>query len=489
MGFVGRLAKRFKAELAGRIISVASVGLLVVVLARLLSPSDYGLLFLTLSILSTAKIFSMLGLAKSAGRYLAEYKEEDPTQLPHILRISFQYTVLTTSAVVLVLILFYRDIATIIGEPELAQYLLFGSLFVISYTFVSYLRTILQGLERIELSASIQILDRVCRLILASAFVILGFGVFGALSGYILASTLAVIAGISIVYLRFYRNHPKSSVESGLSRRILEYNVPLIATSTASVIDKRVDTILVGFFLGPVAVSYYVIGKQVTEFIETPVSALGFTLSPSYGSQKAAGNLDRARRMYETALVHSLLIYLPAAAGIVILAKPAVELVFGTNYLGAVLVVQILTMYAVFHSITKITSQGLDYLGRAKARAIAKGIMAVANLGLNIVLIPLFGVAGAAFATVITYGGYTAVNVYIMYIELSFRPRKIIPDVIVALCITAVMSTVVVIAIQPVTGLLSIVIGSVIGAAVWAVLSIAVGVLDVNQLKSVVYSH
>ena len=484
MELIGQLADRFKAEFTARIISVVATGLLIVILARLFSPSDYGLLFLTLSVLSVAQLFSTLGWAKSAGRYLAEYKEKNSTQIPHILRISFQYTLLTTSSVVLILILFHQDIAVLVDELELAQYLLLGSLYVIAYTFVSYLRTIFQGLERIEFSALIQVLDRVSQLILVSVFVLLGFGIFGAIGGYILASTFAVLVGMSIVYFRFYRPHPKSAVESGLSRRIFEYNVPLIATSTASVLDKRVDVILVGFFLGPMAVSFYVIGRQVTEFIETPVKALGFTIAPSYSSLKTAGNLNRSRRIYETALVHSLLLYLPAAAGMIILAEPIVELVFGTDYLGAVVVIQILTLYMVLFSITKITSQGLDYLGRAKARAVAKAVMAVSNVGLNIVLIPLVGVAGAAIATVVTFGGYTAANVYIMYSELSFRPKKIVPDVVIALCITAVMSVFVIVAIRPITGLLSIVVGSIVGVAVWAALSVAVGVLDLDQLKS-----
>ena len=109
MSLVDRLAAQFRAELVGQVISVVSGAVLTIVLARLLDPDAYGLLFLAISIFAVAKIFSELGIARSAARYITEYKETDPGQLTHILRFSFLLNSTVIVVVSLVLLVTYED--------------------------------------------------------------------------------------------------------------------------------------------------------------------------------------------------------------------------------------------------------------------------------------------------------------------------------------------------------------------------------------------
>ncbi len=485
MDLTQQLADRFKVEFLGRIIAIVSSGLLMVLLARLLGPDEYGLLFLAISVFSTLGIFSKLGIAKSGARYVSEYKEQNPEQLPHIFRTVLAFNVAAILVVAAVVTIGYEQIAAVLDEPGLTPFLLLGALYLAFEALATYVRLMLQGLEAIKFSATLHAVDRGCRFVFAVGFVVLGFGAVGALVGYILAFALVTVVGLGTIYVRYVRNHDRaSSVEEGLPRRIGEYSVPLTATSTANVLDKEVDTVLVGFFLNPVAVSYYVISKQVVEFVETPASALGFTLSPTYGSQKADGNVDQAARIYETALSHTLLLYIPIAAGLVLVAEPALELLFGNEYLNAVPVLQVLAIYAILRSITKLTSNGLDFLGRARERAIVKGVTALMNVVLNIILIPTIGVVGAAVATVITYSLYTLANVYIIHQEFDLRVAFLLRRIALIAAVTSAMAAVVFVAVSHVTGFLSLVFVIALGVAVWGVLSVLTGLLDVDQFAN-----
>jgi O-antigen/teichoic acid export membrane protein len=233
-----------------------------------------------------------------------------------------------------------------------------------------------------------------------------------------------------------------------------------------------------------VAVGYYTVGKQVVQAIETPMSALGYTLSPTYSSAKAQDDADTAARLYEKACGYGILVYIPAATGVILLAEPGVEYILGKEYLDAVPVLQVLSIYAVLQSVTKLTGEGLDYLGRAQARATIKGITALLNILLNILLIPLIGVVGAAIASVISFALYTFFNVYIMYVEVGFHRGRLLKRSSYAVFISIVMGVPVFILNSYVTGLLSLLAVVFVGFLIWFIMLRLFNLINFKQVIS-----
>lgn len=484
MPLVSKLADQFKAEFSGRVVATISSSILVVLLARLLEPDSYGLLFLAISIYGIVKLFSKLGIARSAGRYLAEYRETDAGQIPHILKTSFLLNILTILLTGFILVIGSGYISKLIGEPELRPFLVLGSLFIGFGSLVTYVRLILQGFERVEIASAVHATDRVCRLFLATGFVLLGYDVLGALLGYIISSALVSIGGLLFIYIWFYRDFEQKPIETGLRHRILRYAIPLTATNTATILDKRIDTVLIGFFLNPASVAYYTAGKQVVQFVKMPMASLGFTLSPMYGSQKASGDSDTAARIYETSLSYGLLLYIPIGAGLILVAEPLVELVFGSEYLDAVPILHVFSLYIVLQSVTELTNTSLDYLGRAKSRAVIQLITSLLNVLLNIILIPSIGIVGAAIATVITHSLYTLSNVYIIHIELGLRIGLLLRNLVYAVAIAVVMSIPVYATIHLSSGLISLFVAIPFGGLIWLILIQLSGLMDVRKVIS-----
>ena len=485
MSIVAKLKSGFRAQLSSQAVSAVVGGVITVVLARLLTPNEYGLFFLTISIFSLIKVFTRLGIARSAGRYIAEYKEQNPAQLPHIIRTAIVVNGITVSIAVIVLIVGHQQIADLVRQPDVAPLLLFGTIYLFFTTFATFLSKVWQGFGEITLASIIEICSQMGRLVFSVGFVVAGFGAMGALGGYTVATAIPVIIGTVILYRNYYSvGEAASTVESGLRRRIVEYSIPITATNTADRIDKEIDTILIGFFLSPVAVGQYVVGKKVVRFIETPMNAVGFTLSPTFGAQKAEGNITRASRIYEIALSHILLLYIPAGAGIILVADPFVDLFFGTGYSGAVPVLQILGIFAVLKAVTKLSGNGLDFLGQARSRAIAKTATSALNVVLNIALIPTIGIVGAALATVVTYSLYTLFTLYIITQEFELDVRRLTSQVGRICVVTAIMSTVVVVLLERIEGWITLFVVVGLAVAVWAMLSVLTGLLDIQRVKS-----
>lgn len=435
------IISKFKSQLVAEIATAVAGLLLTVLLARLLGSDGYGVLYTAISVFTVLMVVSKLGIGRSAGRFISEYKTEDPTQIRSIVKSSFGFNLISLAVAVGVLLVTHRHVASLIGEPRLVPLLRVGAFYVLFGTLMLYARLILQGFDAISSSALVLALDRVLRLLLALSLVFMGFGVMGALFGYVAAYGLSAFVGLVLVFGYQYRRYePTQSLEDGLRRRIVEYSIPITLSTSADMIDRRVDILFTAFFLNPVAVSQYVIGKQMVTFLDRPIKALGFTISPSFGEDYAAGNVERPRRIYQSSLVNALAIYVPAGAGVAVVAPPMLDIVFGQEYLGAAPVLQIFSVYVIFVAITRLSSNVIDYLGEAKLKAYAKGGSALLNVGLNVVLIPTLGVAGAALATVLSYSLYTAANLYLIHRLLTLDLSRLVRDVSRIIAVTVVMS-------------------------------------------------
>ncbi len=482
MSVTNTIVKGFKATLGARLINNISNALLMLLLARvLLTPDEYGLLFLVIAIVSVTQLGSDLGLARSAARYISDRKETDPSSIPFIIRVSLRYRLVLIGIVVGLLVLTRNLLARVLDTPELSTLLLLGAIYLIFLSMYSYYQTLFQGFNKVDLSAIVEVVNNLTRVLFVVLLSLLGFGVVGALLGYVLGFVFATIIGTIILYRRFYTAYDDSGGNRSLRTKILKYSVPLTASHSANILDRRVDTVLVGYFVNPVAVGYYVLAKQISEFVTVLSGALGFSVSPTFGEQKANDSLEQAARIYETSLQYVFLIYIPAAVGIILVAGPAITLTFGEAYAGAAPVLQVLGIYVIFQSITDVTTNGLDYLGRANARAVAKGVTSVGNVLLNIVLIPLYGATGAALATVVTFGMYTLVNVYVMHRELALNFRRLGRAFGFATAISAAMGGAVVVLVRYASNIPALLGVITVGVLVWGALVILTGMIDPRE--------
>jgi O-antigen/teichoic acid export membrane protein len=480
------IASKATAALGGNTLNLVANGLLTLLLTReLLSPTEFGNLNFAISVLTVVSSFAILGVPKSAAKYVNEYSETDPAQIRHILRRALLAMGLLVGTVSIALVAGHDGLAGLLNSPGVALFLLFGPTYVAGYALHNLVLSLCQGFNRIAWSASLNALSGVGRLVFVVAFVGLGFGVLGAFLGYVAGFVLSLLVGVVLLYRYHYLPYDEATrMEAGLTRRLVEYSLPLTMTKGAGVLDKRVDIILVGYFLTPVAVGFYVVGKQVSEILSVPAGSLGYTVSPALGKREALDESDRAGQLYERALRYVLVFYVPACVGLVLVADPAIPLIFGRDYAGAVPVVQVMSGFVLVNGVNKITSDGLDYLGLARERAVMKSVTAVGNFALNLVLIPTFGVIGAAAATVATYTVYTLGNVYFIHQKFSLRLGAIARVTAVVGVIAFAMGVAVVLVRPLISGPLTLAGVICFGGVIWAVLSLASGLVDLERVSA-----
>lgn len=485
----GKLVRGVSFISLSQLARMAARGGLVLILTRyLLEPTEYGLLFLALSVLGIVMLFANLGLTKAGARYITEYRETSPELVPTVLRKILLYNSVLIAVVCVALFLFNERIAALVGEPAIALLLLVGTAFVATKSFHGDAVYFFHGFNRMDGIAAVNVVSSLLLLAAVPGFVLLGYGLEGALAGYALAYGVAAAAGLAVIYRRFYADHDvDAEAKREVRSRLVRYSAPLTLTMGSNVVNSHVDRILLSVFRGPAAIAFYTLGKQITGFLIVPARSLGFGISPTYGERKANDEMARAADTYERAFVYTVAIYAPAAVGIVLVADPTVRLIFGADYAGAVPVLQIFSLFLFVRALDAITNDALDYMGRARARATAKGFLTVGNVVLNLLLVPPFGVVGAAVATVATYTVYVGAELYVIADELPIDPVYLLRSGLVVCGITVGMSALV----YPLTGFISGlpslagVVG--LGGAAWFVLTVVTGVVDLRRLYAALH--
>lgn len=487
MDVVRDIVRGLRAEIGGRVLYFATTGATLIFLARSLHPDAYGLLFLAMAILSVGQLFGDLAIPESAARYIAEYDELDTDRADAVMTFSFRVVLLTAAVVAALVVVFHGLIAGLFDAPSLDTLLLAGAGLIVCRAIYRYFRKILQGYKSVRLSALVYGTEGIGRLVFVVVFVLLGYGTLGAMGGYIFGFATAAIVGA----VAFYRHvYPEIDLTAEADRdtrqRVLRYAVPLVGTRGAKMVDARLDTIALGFFLAPVVVGYYVLSKQAVHLLQAPAASLGFSVGPWFSDQKAAGDIDRIADIYLSSLVYVLLLYVPVTAGLFILARPTMLIVFGRGYLPAVDILQIVSFLVVLRAVEELSENALDYLGRAQARSITKGVTGTATIGLLVVLVPRIGVEGAAIAKVLTHAVYVVTLLYIMKTEIGVRYTSVVREMATIVAITGVMSTVVLLSTEFISGAVTLAVVVALGSSVWVVLTVFTGLVDAQTIGSLV---
>ena len=215
----------------------------------------------------------------------------------------------------------------------------------------------------------------------------------------ILADALFIAIGLFSAYALRARGQTKWCTSLGRARELLADSWPLIFSSVAISINMKFDILMINEFLGAHEVGIYAAAM-------TPSAALGqivFTLARSAfpDHTKLHGNQQRFVAV-TTKMLRYLSILALAIAGTVLIFKDwIISTVYGVAYADAAMVLAILMLNVATVGIDASASNYFRIKNLQKKMLQRQLVTLVINISLNLVLIPVYGIVGAATATVI----------------------------------------------------------------------------------------
>ena len=385
-----RLAANFAALSAAEFISKILVALAFAYLARVLGPEVYGHLEFTLAIIFLFTLVVDTGLGTYGAREIAK----DAVDIKFIAR----HILLTRALLALTAYGLLAGVVLLIDKPwAVKQLLLLYGLTLLGLPGV--MQWVFQGRDMMPYVA----LASVVRwfVFVAGVFLLVRsdtpFWVLALVEG--LAVT-GFVGYYTVVFVRHF-GWPWGRIDAGYLWNIFRQSLPIGASELVWAIKIYFATVLLGLMIAGPEVGWFGAAHRLVIALHTFVFLYFFNLLPSI-ARTSQGRPDDLRRLLGTSL--QLTAWLAVFIGVTgtVFAKPAIALLYGSEYQQTAVVFRVLIWLIPLTLMSNHFQFTLIGYNRQQMQFGVALVGAVINIGLSLVLIPRFGLEGAAWAIIIS---------------------------------------------------------------------------------------
>ncbi len=362
------------------------------IVARGLGAEGTGKYFFALSFTTIFVIFVDLGFTNVMVREGAKLKEKLSQYVSSILYIKIFFALFTYIAAVVTINLMGYEIETKYLVYVSGITMLFDSLHLSLYG-------VLRAIGNLKFEAIGMILSQAITLILGSIFLWYGYPLIFLMIAFLIPSVLNALFALIIVVKKYHIN-----LRPRYDRKILTYLIPIVIPFALAGIFGRVysyiDSVLLSKLAGDIAVGWYSIPYKIAYAFQFIPLALVAALYPRF-SEYFVHDKKKLQTVFHYGLKYLLIISLPIAVGIGLLSEDIVVLLFTEEYSNSIVPLQILIGGIVFSFINFVLGALLNACNKQTIQTTFIGIVMVINIILNVWLIPIFGVVGAAISAVV----------------------------------------------------------------------------------------
>lgn len=376
-----------------------------IILARHLGPEDYGLFTSVFTFVALFLFFRDLGLGQALVKYIATYKiaekyHELKTAIVSVLAIQ-----LASSGFVSILFIALSNfLAVYYFKDPRAKLIL---MILMGYVFTSVLFTlakqILNGLQENVLYSVMEPLKNLIILLLTILFFSWGFGISAAALPYLLVCPLIFLLFAPIILQKFSFFQYKIVSFKENSKALVQFGLPVLATDVGGRIIGYIDTLMLTYMRTLTEVGVYNVVLPTAVFFILVSRAISSVIFPM--TSELVFRKDYSRLRTGIGLLHryTFIIAIPLVFTLFAFSSLFIELFFGKEYLAGALAFQILLVGVILFMVAGINNTIIAGMG--EPQAVTKIIFAAAilNVVVNLVIIPTFGITGAAFATSLSY--------------------------------------------------------------------------------------
>ena len=366
-----------------------------IILARCLGPEGRGIYALAMLLPSLIVNLGNFGIGPATVYYVARREFRPQVVLGNNILLSLAISGICVIAG-LITILFFGETLF----PGIPNLFLLISLFLIPVEIIfSNVRHIFLGAQRIKEYNYVQIVHSLINcLFIALALLWLGSWVIGAI--------IAVFGAwlIADVLIFWFAKKMSGGVSFALSlsyiKKTIAYGFQAHLANIMGFLNYRIDMFLVNGFLGPVSVGFYAIGVGLVEKLWMISQAAATVLFP-----RVAAETEEQRRKEFTALVARTVLWLTLIGGLflVICSRWIITILYSEDYLPVAGALQALLIGIIALSAGRVLGNDIAGRGRPILNAYRGIVSIIINVVLNILLIPRYGIVGAAWATTFSY--------------------------------------------------------------------------------------
>lgn len=372
-----------------------------VVLARTMGVSHYGTYIYSLTWITVLSHLAQMGMTTSLLRFVAAYKAKaDWGLLKGVMRFMFQAVGIASLVVGGVAALVIWQLRDRIG-PEQTQVLLIALFLLPAISLTALRAASLRSLKEI-MRATLP--DNVIRpgaigLLVGAAYLITADTITAsmAMSLNIVATAIAFTIG-TVWLLKRLPTEMQGSPPERAPREWLSVSLPLFLMAGMHLVLGQTDTIMIGILRSPEAAGIYSVASRVSVFVIIGLRAVNSIAAPMIAELHAKGDHAELQRMIALAARVIGVCTILAALVVIVLGKPILSL-FGAEFLVAYEPLVVLLVGASVSALTGPVGFLMTMTGHQNTAAKIIGVCVVINIVGNALLIPRYGIVGAAATT------------------------------------------------------------------------------------------
>ncbi|MBW4589867.1 flippase [Aetokthonos hydrillicola Thurmond2011] len=379
---------------------LALVYLLQISLAQWMGKTEYGIYEYIMSWSLLLAILAGLGLPRTILRLIPQYRvKNDWGRLHGIFRGSWVLTVLASCLLACIA----AFALTVINDYHPFVYavpLIYGMGLVLLQALATLQQESARAMEDIPLAfIPSQIILPV--LILCSGFLLWHRnGVLTSLRMIDVATVMfLVVLGFqfALLWQKINRNFVSATPVYAYKEWLAVALVLLIQQASSQLLSQT-DTVMIGSFMGPESTGVYNAAVKTSVWTSFVLQVVNMVAAPMFSSLYAQGNLLGLQRLVSCVTLWIFYPTIAIAFGLMILAQPILGL-FGPGFIAASWSLKILILGQLVNALCGSVGYLMIMTGHQNKSFKVIGCSALLNLGLNAILIPLFGIVGAAIAT------------------------------------------------------------------------------------------
>ncbi len=390
--------------------SIASIILAFVsriLIAKHYTEEEYGIFSLGYAILFISVMVGTLGLQEGTARQIAYYKGKEKNEV--IWNIIF-YSLLFGMVAGTFLFVFLFSFSNIISVKifhllRFSYYLQMFSVSIPFYVWLFIITAIFRGFGSVKEKVIFNDLLRNALFLIFLSYIV--FENF-AFRWVVISFSASIIVSLLIFSLYFIFKIKiilaKSSIKKydfGIGKELLIFSLPLLLVTILNQVMSWTDTLMLGYFKTATVVGLYNAALPLGQFISLALGSILFIYMPVISELYAKNKLYEIKRSYTILTKWLSAATLPLVLIFLFFPRTTLSFLFGCKYVLAATPLQILVLGFFLNNLLGPNGATLLAMGKTKFLMCVTFAAAVINVALNIILIPSYGMNGAAIATVV----------------------------------------------------------------------------------------
>ena len=405
------------------------------IMTRGLSVADYGLLGLIASSLTLFVAVGKLGVQHSVIRFYAQVRHGGgpftPLQLDS-----------TVGALLLVLASLTTLLWLLTGTvllPLTMQSDEIASLFVVA-AGVMFVRVLGSGvvnfLRAQQRSGVVALSQMIARVVNLALIVVLALVAGLDLHGLLVCLLIAELASVGHAAWRYRGDFAfrARTVSVALARALLVYGAPLMLLETLGLVLRLSDRYLIEALLGVNALGQYSASYNLVAYLDVIVlGALVQAIKPMYVQMWESEGAAATGAFLSNGLRLFLVVGAPFVALFSLTSPHLLSFLAGERYAPGTVIIPLITLSFLLEGAVVFLAAGLYIRKETRSLMVWGAIATAVNLTLNVLLIPVWGIVGAASVTILSYLVFGAGVTFAAFGHLAFRVRLRAPLAMAAL--------------------------------------------------------